>query len=473
MRSLRPRARGCFLRGTTHKRRMCSPRAIRATDIAACVIALACVATWFFVPPFQSPDEFSHIRAAYMLGGGKLFMHSESGLSSGGRIDTGLEEYFGFFYVQFDASRKISRDQWGAASRVRWSGREEFVPAPTSANIFPLAYLPHFAGLWIGKACGFSVSHSYFIAKFFCLMTVVGILVLAFRIYPPSPLTLCLLGMPMAVFQMASPTLDGPAMAVAVLALSLFMKIDGSEEFAWRDYVALLCAVSLLSGCRLFMAPLFLAVFYACFRSGRLWTWFASGASIVLVAAWTLSSISLKVDKRDVLEGQTCGGNLAYYLAHPLEFPKILAATLSDPSTLDFYKRSFIGVLGWLDTDLPGDVYRAFGLCLLLAAICSALPPAGGKLWKARAFLFVCGLLSVPLIFFGILCQCNPLPVTVIHSIQGRYFLLPAIVLSFAVSAPRPLLEGRGRKIALALVAAIFAAGQIIAWRILNERYFA
>ena len=50
-----------------------------------------------------------------------------------------------------------------------------------------------------------------------------------------------------------------------------------------------------------------------------------------------------------------------HYVMNPFDFITVLGNTIANPETVRFYRQSFIGVLGWLDTKFDGSFYRACG----------------------------------------------------------------------------------------------------------------
>ena len=193
----------------------------------ACVLLLTC--GLFFssiIPPFQSPDEFDHVKRAYFLTRGQIVLHAPEGQSSGGMLDSGLETYFAAYTaLPFKSDRKLSRDEVQKARSVRWTGVDMFSAAPGTGYYFPLIYLPQALGLAVGEMLGQTVERSYYLARLLAVLTIVGLLYLSFRLVPPSPLTLALLAIPMTVFQVSSASLDGVSTALAVLALSAFLRL--------------------------------------------------------------------------------------------------------------------------------------------------------------------------------------------------------------------------------------------------------
>jgi uncharacterized membrane protein len=234
---------------------------------------------------------------------------------------------------------------------------------------------------------------------------------------------------------------------------------------------ALASLAALLGMSRLHAAPVLLAVFFACYLSGKWRFWMAGAISGLLVFLWVAFIVHHNVDTRVLREG-SISGNLCFYLSHPVEFPRILVATLAQPGRLIFYWESFVGILGWLDTRLPDMFYRTAGVCLLVVTAGSVWSRSVGNLWKPRLLLLACSLASVLVFYFALLVDWNERPTAFIEGIQGRYFLIPALIFSYAISAEKQLGEGVARKAALLVCAGFFCLSFFITAQTLLSRFY-
>ena len=64
---------------------------ITFSDVFIVVLLLSAVFTTAIIPPFQSPDEFDHIKRAYLLSKAEVILDApDDGGWSGGMIDTGF-----------------------------------------------------------------------------------------------------------------------------------------------------------------------------------------------------------------------------------------------------------------------------------------------------------------------------------------------------------------------------------------------
>ncbi len=410
------------------------------------------------IPPFQSPDEFDHIKRAYLLSKGQFILDTPQGFSSGGNVDSGLLQYMGLYdslvLKNMDISNppplpKVSEAISTSAQHIRWSGVRQFSQAPGTGYYFPLAYTPQAVGLMAGEFFHLSVEASYRMARLMVLVSCIFIIAIAFLLFPTNPLTSALLIIPMSIFQFASASLDAFATSLSILAISIFLRMTGqrANNSAWLAY-ALGISIFVVVSCRVQLIPL-LALPYAVYFSTRNKNHLYS-AVIVSIAAFTWLFVAVKFthDYRAVAnlsESKAIG----YYLANPTAFLKALTNTLGDSEFLEFYMQSFIGILGWVDTKFSeGFYYAVFGILALIVIGSASLR----KVEWPRKILLGIACISVVLIFFALLVTFNQYPAEFIQGVQGRYFLVPVMLAGYSLTGTIEAAHGLKRKILIALL---------------------
>lgn len=425
------------------------------------------------IPPFQSPDEFDHIKRAYLLTKGMLMLEAPQGQSSGGMIDSGLAAYMAAYAVlPAKHERRLSKREVDAARAIKWSGTKEFSPAPGTAYYFPMIYAPQAIGLAIGERWKFSVDASYRLARKLTLLASAAILLAAFSLCSVNPLTIGLLILPMSLFQFSSASIDGISTALSIFAISAFLRItlDKKSNKPWIFY-SLALAVVLLVTSRVHLLPLLLLLFAACFYSRQKKHFIVFALSSLLVLVWLLIAIRTTIDTR-VVTGAATSSIALFYLKHPLSFFTVLSATLSNKDFLFFYRDSFIGMLGWLDTRFDIQTYEYFSVCIALIALLSISIKNAGTQLIPRGLLFLGAFASACLVFFALLVTWTPHPANIIQGVQGRYFLIPAIMLAYAISGRLKPNEGINRKLALLLILILGELAISSTAGLLLERYY-
>jgi uncharacterized membrane protein len=443
-----------------------------ASRLGAWLLVLAtAIGLSTLIPPIQSPDEHSHIRRAYLLSKGEITLVAPPGTSSGGSVDAALLSFIDTYLltIAISAQTPPSEAQRAEAESLRWGGPERFVPVPGTGYYMPLVYAPHAAALLAGRVLGLTIADSYRLVRLASLMSCLGLLAAAWRVVRPPPLAIALLLLPMTLFQLMAPTLDGVTTCLAVLALSVFS--DGVlQEKVWpgeRSWL-LAASVALLATSRIQLLPLLGLPFFIAWTRRSRRDAFLGSAAVLASMAWVAYALANTVDLR-VQRGDSTGQLLAQYAADPVAFLRVVAASLADSELATLYTHSFIGVLGWLDTWLPLPAYPALWTGLGLCAVASVLGTNLRQAGLARTFLALAALACALLVFLALLVTWTPHPAATVAGVQGRYFVVPAIMLAYAIGATAP--PRRLPRPTLALLAAVAAVSLYALVATLLARY--
>jgi len=431
------------------------------------------------IPPLRSPDEIDHIRRAYLLTRGTLILKTGASdvqgkavQASGGEIDTGLDNFLMYHLGQLgkpDAG--LAHTKESGVNQLRWSGQAAFRPAPGTSYYFPLLYAPQAAALVIGEQLKLTIIDSYNLARVFAIFACFALLGMAFLLHPVSLSALALLSLPMAMFQMASASLDGVSNALAVVCIAMFLRIHSKSTLTSRGQFGLWCfGLWALISCRPHLFPMlglpFIVYFHARIRSQL-----ASGICTLLATlAWFWIAVGATSDPRAQL-GQSTSALMQTYVGHPGEFFVLLWQTLDSADNLKFYWQSFIGILGWLELPLPNWTYSfisATGVVLVLVASWAKPAPS---VWKAQWSLTAVACASVLLVFFALLVTWTPHPATMINGVQGRYFFVPALMLAYAWQHPRHELGFWQQRISGLGLWSFIAFNSIVLTSTLQQRY--
>lgn len=386
------------------------------------------------IPAFQAPDEFQHVERQYMLSKGQILLHSKGHAPSGGRVDNGLLEFMSYYTPMKGVStRKVSQDEAVRASQVRWSGEWTYESPVGTASYFPALYAPQASGLLVGKMLGLSVSQSYRLARYACLFSCALLIWLAARIWEPPTIVFALIAMPMNLFLVASSVLDGTSLAMFTLAMSLFFRMVHERESTHVSMVlAFSVAIASVAACRANMLPMLLLPFVVARYTRSRRDLIIAAATAVLVLGWTIYTITHAVYPEGARHGDNAG-RLGHFVTHPWVFVTMLYDTVTDPAILSFYGYSFIGILGWFDAALPLWSYGIIAGLLLAVAAVTVRWRGAYDTPLARNAVILAALGAVGMTFLALLVQWTPSGATKIDGVQGRYFMLPAVALCFAV----------------------------------------
>ena len=379
-------------------------------------------------------------------------MHAPPGQSSSAWVDPALAR---FIRLHRQKNRVLSQRSSGPVpteAELQTSGQLQLnkaatavtMPAPGAAVYPPLAYLPQGLALGLAQAWHWPVVVAYGLARLSALLFSAAALFIAFLLINPSPLQLALLTLPMSLFQMASASLDGFINSIAVVAISLHLASEEASSKRLRKlHAGLLFCLLFTVPARLHLWPLLVLPLLSAHRLKERWARLSSVSLITVIAVWVLHVSRSTIDLRRTGLSSDVLHTTVQLLTHPIELVNLLVRTISNPQLLSFYGRSFIGVLGWLHLPLkPPIVYLMMtlllGLCTLLSLLWVYHQPRR-LLENSRLLLVSLALLSGVSIFLLLLLGWTPNPTQalVIEGVQGRYFLIPALLIAFAVAPPQ------------------------------------
>ena len=437
------------------------------------IVFLMSLAISALTPSFQSPDEDAHLKRAYLLGHGHIWLGNVPGQSTGGLVDQGLITYMQKFErLPFHGEQKLSASDLYEAKQIEWSKSSAFTSTAGISYYFPLIYTPQAIGIRIGEVLGLTIDHSYQLAKLSALIAACAFLYWALSLYGFSTLTLGLFILPMSLFQMGSASLDGVAHAICFVVLAIYLRLNQVKSSSPKWMALTLCIlIALLTTSRIHLMPLLLLLFLA-YRLTRQKTYLWGGiAAIGFTIIWILLTMKFVVDLR-VVTSLKGAGLIAYYATHPLDLFQVFFNTFTSIGTLKSYATAFIGVLGWLDASLPKVQYAILGALLGLLAFASFSWRPRTITPSVQATFGICALGSVAIIFLSLLVQWTPHPATIILGVQGRYFFGPALLLSIAFTNPISANNSSRQFLSSTVFVALASCSLIFTSGLLLQRYY-
>lgn len=398
------------------------------------LILLVAIGGSYLIPPMQSPDENQHIAKAYLISQGDILLTNPAGKMSGGYVDEELHAFIqGHMQLSGRPDFRLSQEEKNRLKSLAWSDTESrsFMEIPGTGFYLPLIYLPHAMAIKAGELAQISIHHTYYLTRIFVMAISIALMVLAFSLHRPGSLVISILMLPMGVFQLLSPTLDGITNSLSLVAISLFFSFQAESQRPARFYLLAFLLV-LIATTRIHLAPLLLLLFIIAFQKKNRKFFAVSLFSTCFTLFWIVFSIKTTVDNRIPRDISSLDA-LQYYIIHPMNFLEVLFNTVTSKETMNFYLHSFIGRLGWLDTNLTLWHYTAFSAFLLFFAFFNLFGPANKQNNAIARFSFLStALLSVLAIFIALLISWTPHPATIVHGIQGRYFMVPILLLAYA-----------------------------------------
>lgn len=402
---------------------------------------LAAIVVTRLIPPIQSPDENVHLMRADMISHGQWLL--QPGSASKGREGGLVDSNFVVFAESMmgisgnGAPKEKSPALLTELGQKKWAHQEQFANAAGTGYYLPIIYAPHALGLFVARKLDLTMGASYEVIRVLVVATSIILLGWAFSLYTPNLLSLMLLATPMALFQLNSPTIDGLCMAMAVLAIGLWFHISTSRQylddgkFSWHE-AFLYGLIIVLCTARTNLLPTLLIPLTLTVSRPTKERMFSIAGMYVLTAGWIVFGVSTTYDSRVVRE-HTTSTVLFNYLSHPIEFFELIQRTVSDSEIRKFYRHSYFGILGWLDTPISRAAVRIFSAFTVIAAVILIVTTPWRNDWKKRVLLLLIGISSTILIFFALAVSWSNYPTDKITGIQGRYFLIPTLFMAAAL----------------------------------------
>lgn len=429
------------------------------------LVLLSGIAMSWLIPPIQSPDESSHLGRAYMISKGRLTLDppnedlrslkdkysSVPGIAEyiertlrrpggvSGMVDENLMAYMEAYMALPGVSSQVPKSEaLTNIKSMRWSGSERIHIMPGTGYYLPLIYLPQATALWIGRSLDLTIEWSYRITRLLTLIVSLSLVFVSCHLIRPNPATMAILILPMSIYQFLSPTIDGLSTAIVLLSLALFVSMmQVGSSYDRQRFLLLLGLILILGTTRNHLACLVVLLFVLAWheRSTERFCW--SIIATLVILAWNLYALQSVNDQR-ILRELSTSQIILYYLHHPGSLIQVIFNTVTNVDVLDFYQKSFIGILGALDIPLIDAFYAVLWILLFVCFVCSIRPSDVAAVIQIRWVLVSCSLLSSVLIFTALLLTWSPHPAVRIEGVQGRYFTIPAIMLAYGLGDLRP-----------------------------------
>jgi len=394
----------------------------------------------FLTPPIQSPDEDYHFYRAYQISEGQLIAVKQ-GDETGGNLPASLARFNSqFSHIPFFRDQKTNRAEILETCSIQLDLSDcRFLGYSAIAVQPPLGHVPQALGLLIARQFTSSVLVCMYVARFFNLCAMVGLVFLAIRRTPIGQWGFTALALtPMSMFLTASLNSDALTNSLAFLLLAqIFRCAFGLEERVTTGNVWLMAGLGIAVGGLIKQAYFPLAFCYLLIPISKLGSVrrYLTGFGIV-VGATLLSTAVWGFIVRDIYSPARIwqGINPREHLQLILSDPGAFVMTLFWTVYYQFRTKTkeFIGILGWLDLSLPSKARTLEWACLAVFFLAEFKPRA--KL-RGRQVLLALGVVSLItlMILVALHITWNPVGFPYVR-FQGRYFIPIGPLLGIAFS---------------------------------------
>ncbi len=382
----------------------------------------------FVTPPFQTPDEYAHFYRAFQVSEGGFLPVRRDGVLGAwvpasllATADRAAPD------VAFHPEKKAKLGELLALTSMPLAPEDRrFMGIPNTARYVPLVYLPQAAGIAVGRAFGLSpIALTYTgrlgnLSAWLCL----GYLALSAAPILQWPMLLLLLT-PMSLFEAASLSADAMTNAIAFLltARCLRSAVGDTATVSNREWALLVLLCVAMAVSKQVYLPLAALVLWIPARkfSGRrrqiACLAIAAVGTALAWGAWTLVVTRVQVE---LLPYTDTPAQLAFVAHHPGRFARIVLDTLRYHPENQI--RSFIGILGWLDTPLPNWFIKSYCVVLLVAMLATGRREVSVTATQ-RLLAVTLACASVLALLIATYAAWTRVGNPLVEGLQGRYFI--------------------------------------------------
>lgn len=429
--------------------------------VFAVVAAVAGVLLALAMPPGAAPDETRHLSRVWLMSEGIFRVPGKTPPRE--VIPKSIPELYRWIEGP-DHRNPPKHTPAEIAALLRTPIDADRTTGIASAGTYPpTVYLPQLAGVAPARWLGLAPAALVYAGRFTSLAAWIALTFWAIRLAPARRWTLAVLSLtPMAVASAASVSADPMTNAAVLLcSIAIVRAITGSGPLAQSEIAALFGGALALAAVKPGYAPILLAALaIPPSRAGGRARQLALCAGLALAVAiptilWTLHAASQAPAPPKA--GSDPAAQLAFLLANPLAFPRILANTLLGSGAS--YWTTFVGELGPLIVKLPAVAYVAWAA--LLATVVALDGPPLRMRSGARAWIALAAVVSIVAVFLFAYLGWNPVGAPVVAGVQGRYWAPVVPLLVFAVPAMGSALPRNARVAVIAGIAVTFTLALI------------
>ncbi len=388
----------------------------------------------FLTPPFQSPDENNHFYRLVQIAQGDLVSYKKDAQDAGGDIPTGIVTFssnIGLNRIPFHSENNMDLISGTHAQLASLTLNQDktFVPFSNTALYSPLTYLPGALGFLIYKTISNNVVASYYTSRLANALVALLLVTLAIKyISRGKYLAFALLLMPMTLYQFASVSQDAIIIAYSALAVAMmnvYLDKKTNDKSAFMIMLLFLFFITTVASNKPPYVPL-IFIFPAVFIENKkifITSILTSLIACFFVAKWHF--IIKPIINMNFQVGVDVTKQIDYLMNHMTSIPNLIWQTYV--SRAEFYYKSFIGILGWLDTLLPLACYKIFYYGILLII---GLHLKNDLALKSKLMILILFLGTIFLIFLSQYIIWTPVAAYVIEGVQGRYFIPATLFLT-------------------------------------------
>lgn len=419
------------------------------------------------IPPFQSPDEDSHFKKAYVISKGEFFPVARNGIV-GYDIPTDMINYISekLSYIG-NRDRKYTYSEEILDDKLPKDYSDVTFHNFSTVEVTPIVYIAPATGIVFSRIAtkligmnNISVVTMLHFARFFSLMMYIFLVYLAIKITPILKKAFCAIALlPMSLALAVAISYDSIIIAICLLSTALILKLIFDNNVKKVSYKYLITfgimAFILLTIKTVYVTILFPLIFVPKEKYSDKITKILKSFGIILLIAISLYIINkiplMQLDKNIVEDNS--GKQISFIISNPLKYLKIWIKTMI--SNRNFYFTGMIGIFGLIDTFVPTIyvVLYSLGLFTIVLSDFSLCPVKFN--WKYKCIAVWGSIATIFASFLGLYVFWTSMELGVgaetITGIQGRYFIpiipLAMVILSNSVLKKNKTIENIMKKV--------------------------
>lgn len=407
----------------------------------------------FIVPPFQMADEDSHFKKAFLVSTGVFFSETNPDGVKGNYLPNAVLNFEDSHrYLINNINNKYNFEKFYLSSSLPVDYTEKTFVSYSTMHTNPILYIPQAIFMFLTRVLFylFGMGNSsiptpatyMYAGRIGNLLFYMGCMYLSLKYIPFYKRLVFLLAiMPMSISLASSLSYDAMVIGVCFLTTSLilYLVFNNELERITKKWLVVLVTISIvLIELKQVYYPLILMLIFIpstkfiTFKRKIFYTSAIIGTGVLAHLIWMLISATASPA---ATESSYVKDQLFFILSHPFEYIVILARTVKE--LMFFYLNSFVGNLGWLDTNFPPLFIFLYLLILIFVAIVDTNNKIRltykFKLLFSAIFVMIFILVETSLyLVWTSLPEIGGVGHEIVSGVQGRYFI-PFVLLLLAL----------------------------------------
>ena len=398
----------------------------------------------FIVPPFNSPDEDSHFKKAYLVANGIFYPDAVDG-SAGNEISINLADTIDA-YKSFgmDYNKKYNYHQFLMDMQTLKISDEKKFYEYSTAKVNPVMYIVPASGIIISnlfsKVLGINstITGMLYGARLMSLLIYSIVIYFAIKMSPKFKKSLLLMSLlPMTMFLISCVTYDSLLIVATFLLVGLVLNLRYSEsKLETRHLIMIGCIAFVYINLKyiyIFNLLLLLLIPFKKVASNKNLLKKSIIVVLIVMFAFILTNYNI-LTLKGIVDSSLPGEQVKYVLKNPTNYVKTYFSTLLNNRF--FYITTTIGVFGLLDTYMPTILYLIYFIIaiIILLTDCNEKVKEKSSItlkYKILIILMSFGMISLSFLAMYVnwtsIMEGYGVGATSITGVQGRYFI-PAII---------------------------------------------